>query len=640
MYRAEAAEEYAKALKEGQRELKERTQKGLPPHPSVLDELLCQGEGEKCVDVGLVNIPTRRIVGTKTAGRVSAMTAGFRPLLGADTEFGAKWINLCADHLSDTGIHEPIECYEYLGYFYVQEGNKRVSVLRHFGAPQIAARVKRIMPAADDSPRTKAYYEFLDFYKLSGIYDVQFTVPGGYTKLLSAMGAPTDAAWGEDEKRRFRAYYYCFADALAAVSGGDEPAKTEDALLLWLEVHEFSQLGQLSFDELKKTLVQLRSNLMAVSDPEPVVKTEPPEEKNILVQILKGTDHLNVAFIHQRSETTSRWTQYHEGGRRYMEEQLGKAVTCRVYDNANTAQQADALIEQAVEDGAEVVFTTAPQLIGPCMKGSVNHPRVRFFNCSVHRQYASVRTYYSRIYEAKFIIGAIAGAMSRDGRIGYVGSYPIHGVPASINAFALGAQLTNPNAVVTLKWACTHGNPTRELLTDGIRVISNRDTPVESQLFTEYGTYMADDSGQLHQLAAPFCMWGQYYEHVVRSIINGNWEKEKAGQIVNLWWGMSNGVLDVSLSPDLPEGVRFLAETLKAGIRSGALDPFARRITAQDGSLINDGSAPLSPVELLQMDRLCENVDGVIPGYEEILPSARPMIDLLGISTVVREGSK
>ena len=52
--------------------------------------------------------------------------------------------------------------------------------------------------------------------------------------------------------------------------------------------------------------------------------------------------------------------------------------------------------------------------------------------------YAGLRTYYSRIYESKFITGAIAGAMARNDTIGYIANYPIFGVPAGINAFALG----------------------------------------------------------------------------------------------------------------------------------------------------------------------------------------------------------
>lgn len=631
MSRKEAVEEYAKALKDGQKEYKECLQKHIASNPTVLDEILDPEASETCVQIGLVEIPIKRIVGTKTAGRVTAFTPSFRPLLEPDSEFALKWVSLCADHLSDEGIHDPIECFEYLGDFYVQEGNKRVSVLRHFGAARIAANVKRILPPFDDSPRMKAYQEFLEFYKLTGLYDVQYTVPGNYAKLLEKIGCSPDQKWTEEDRRRFRASFHYFTEALDSVSGAGTLPQPEDALLLWLEVHPFADLKDRTAAELKKTVTQLWPNLLAASAPEPVVKTEPPEEKSKIVQIFKGVDHLNVAFVHQYNWETSHWTRAHENGRKFLETAMGKAVSTRVYFNANSPEQAAEQIEQAVTDGAEVVFTTAPQLIGPCMKASVKHPKVRFLNCSVQQPYASVRTYYSRIYEGKFITGAIAGAMCKDGRIGYVGSYPIHGVPVSINAFALGAQMTNPDARIELKWSCVPGNPTLELLAKGIRVISNRDTPVETCLVNEYGTYLADESGHLTSLGSPTWVWGQFYENVVRSIMNGSWEDEKAGQIVNLWWGLRSGVIDVKLSPDLPEGVRILADTLKKGICSGTLDPFQRKILDQQGNVRNDGTKTFSPVELLEMDWLCENVVGGFPKYEELAPVSRPMVDVLGI---------
>ena len=626
----EAQDEYVKALKEGQKEYKECIQKGMNANPLVLDELLEQYGPDACVDVGAVEIPIKRILGTKTAGRITAFTPSFRPLLDVDSEFALKWVNLCAAHLGEEGIQNPIECFEYLGNFYVQEGNKRVSVLRHFGAPRIAANVRRILPSQDESPRSKAYQEFLEFYKLTGLYDVLYTVPGNYAKLLEGIGLPADQVWTEEDRRRFRASFFYFTEGLESVGGNNLP-QPEDALLLWLKVYPFSDLKEMSASKLKKTIVQLWPNLRAASTTEPVVKTEPPEEKNVIVQILKGVDHLNVAFVHQYSWNTSHWTRSHETGRRYLEKAMGKTVTTQVYQNANTPEQAETLMEQAVSEGADVVFATSPQLIIPCMKLSVKHPKVRFLNCSVPQPYASVRTYYSRIYEGKFITGAIAGAMSKDGRIGYVGTYPIHGVSASINAFALGAQMTNPNAKIELKWSCVTGNATKEFLDEGIRVISNRDTPVENYLMTEYGTYIADDDGRLTPLGSPCWVWGQFYENVVRSILNGSWESEKAGQIVNLWWGMRSGVIDVTLSPDLPEGVRALANMLKEGICSGRIDPFARRIMDQQGALRNDGTGTFTPVELLEMDWLCENVVGGFPKYEEILPYSRPMVKLLGL---------
>ena len=298
MSRKEAVEEYLRALKEGQKEYKECLQKELPPSPIVLDEILDDDAGETCVNVGLIQIPIHRIIGTKTAGRVTAFTPSFRPLMEQESEFAAKWISLCEAHLSDTGIQTPVECFEYLGDFYVQEGNKRVSVLRHFGAARIAANVKRIMPADEDTPRIKAYQEFLEFYKLTGLYDVQYTVPGSYGKLLDRMGCAADQEWTEAERRSFRASFYYFTEAMASVGNGVELPKPEDALLLWLDVHPFADLKNLPSAELKKTMVKLWPNLLAASTQEPVVKTEPPEEKSKIVQIFKGVDHLNVAFVH------------------------------------------------------------------------------------------------------------------------------------------------------------------------------------------------------------------------------------------------------------------------------------------------------------------------------------------------------
>ncbi len=636
MSRTVALEEYAKAWKEGQREYKDCLAKKLPPHPAVLDNLLQEHTANTTISLGLLEIPINRIVGTKSAGRITAFSQSFRPLLDANTEFGTKWISLCMAHLGDEGIHDPIECFEYLGDFYVQEGNKRVSVLRHFGGTRITANVKRILPAVQDSPRYKAYQEFLEFYKLTGLYDLQFTTPGSYGKLLKLLPFPKEK-WTQELVRRFQAGYHYFTEALAA-TGGSQLPQPEEALLTWLQVHPFSDLKDLSFAELKKTVASLWPNLVSASKPEPVLKTEPPQERSKIAQILNSVDHVQVAFVHLYDQNVSSWTRAHEAGRRYLEEALGKSVTTTAYTVANSPERALEIMEQAVTDGAEVVFTTSPQLISPCLKISVKYPRVRFFNCSVHQPYATVRTYYSRIYEGKFITGAIAGAMSKDGRIGYVGSYPIHGVPASINAFALGAQLTNPEAKIELKWSCLPGNATREFLDAGIRVISNRDTPMNDQIMNEYGTFMASDAGELLALSSPTWVWGKFYENVIRSILQGNWDEDKSGQAVKLWWGLRSGVIDVAFSQSLPEGIRFLANALKTGIMNGYVDPFKRRITDQQGKLRNVGDESFTPLELLKMDWLCENVTGSFPAYEELIPEARSMVELLGVIPTKKEG--
>lgn len=636
---AMAREEYSHALKAGQKEFKERIAAGKNPYPLVLEEIWSGENSGSVVDIGLVDIPTKLIVGTKAAGRVTAFTGSFLPLLGMESEFGYKWINLCTAHLSDEGIRDPIVCYEYLGKFYVQEGNKRVSVLRYFDAPRIPGMVKRILPAYSEEPEIKTYYEFLEFYNAAGIYDIQFRQPGDYERLLSYLGKECGEVWTEEERRTFRAYFQYFADAFFACKGDELELLPEEALLLWLRVYPFRHLGKLSGEGLKKTVSGLWEDMVTLSQDEPVqVTTEPvTESKRGLLSVLLpiNPSHVQVAFVHQRDTETSAWITGHERGARHLEQVMGDKVTVRSYFHADTPEEADAILEQAVAEGADVVFTTTPQLSRSTLKAAVKYPKVRFLNCSVDAPYSSVRAYYSRIFEGKFITGAIAGAMSDNNTIGYIGSYPIFGVPASINAFALGAQLTNPRAKVALRWSCVQGNPVEEFLKAGIRVVSNRDVPIPGRIHLEhgsYGTYFIEPDGTLQHLASPCWMWGKFYEHVVESILNGSWNQgTEADKAVNYWWGMDSGVIDVTMSKDLPEGLRQLAWILRKGLQKGTIDPFKRLLLDQSGKVMNDGNRSLTPEELLRMDWLCNNVEGSIPTFDQILPYSQAMVRELGV---------
>jgi hypothetical protein len=78
-------------------------------------------------------------------------------------------------------------------------------------------------------------------------------------------------------------------------------------------------------------------------------------------------------------------------------------------------------------------------------------------------------------------------------------------------------------------------------------------------------------------------------------------------------------------------GTKLLAETLRSQLMQGTLDPFRRMIVAQDGTVKNDGSRSFTPDELIHMDWLCSNVDGIIPQFDELLPFARPIVRELGI---------
>ena len=133
-----AEQTYKDAQKLGQREYRACVAGGRAACLPVLDDIVTPEQVLKGSDLGIEQIPTEWIVGTKTRGRVNTFAPNFMPIAPKSSEFAQKWERLCEAHLSE-GIRDPIKAYEYMHRYYVEEGNKRVSVLKFFDAPSIPA---------------------------------------------------------------------------------------------------------------------------------------------------------------------------------------------------------------------------------------------------------------------------------------------------------------------------------------------------------------------------------------------------------------------------------------------------------------------------------------------------------------------
>ena len=604
--------------------------RGQYPYPQVLEQLLQNQETAGTVKLGLVDIPSERIIGTWAEGRKTAFAGNMMPLLDPTSEFGEKWIALCESHLEE-GIRDPITCIEYLGSFYVQEGHKRVSVLKSFDAPTIPGIVTRVIPAPSDDVGIRIYYEFMRFYKLSQSYLVSFTKTGGYARLQAAMGLEPEQEWPEETRLQFNSSFRAFKAAFDALNTEKLPITAGDALLSFLQVHPYAEMQAMTSDRVKAALTALWPDIRILGQGKPIeVSTAPEEKEKSLLGRILGTPRLRAAFIYNFDPQKSAWASAHEQGQKYLEEKLGGEADVTAYlcgdDPAET-------MEQAVAEGANVIFATTPTLIDACRKVAARHKNVAVFNCSLSMPYAGVRSYYCRNYEGKFISGAIAGAMARNDSIGYVANYPIMGVTAAVNAFALGARLTNPRATIHLRWSCLPGNAMKELLDMGVTVLSNRDEDgAKPFLAWRVGTYQVEPDGMLSPLASTRWKWGKFYEKTMRALQSAGIEAIRdSTHAVNDWWGISSGVVDVDVPDTLPAGMKQLARILKNGIIGEEIDPFLAPIRTQDGTVVSDGTRLFAPEELMRMDWLCDNVEGTIPDFDSLLPQSRELVRLLGI---------
>lgn len=630
-----AIEEYIKAYKMGKKEYQSRMLRGLKPTLEVLDDIL-PGKGTLSeVPLGLVQIPVDQIVGTKTYGRSEAFASNFMPILRENTEFAIKWAHLSTAHENE-GIREPIKAYEYMNKFYVEEGNKRVSVMKFYGVVSAPAVVTRIVPKRTEEKENKIYYEYMDFYDKTKINYIWFSEEGRFAKLLESVGKGEDEEWNNEDRLDFNSVYSRFNAEYTAKGGEKLSITAGDAFLSFITLYGYEALKDKTTSELKALITKSWEEFKLLEEDKEVdLKMDPGKEKKpILSRLLPiSAPKLKVAFIYEKTATSSAWTYAHELGRMHLEQKFPEEVSTIYYDNT-TLDNIEERIEDAIQQGCNIVFTTTPSFVPASVKAAIAHPDIRILSCSVNTSHRYIRTYYARMHEAKFLMGAIAGAMAENNKIAYIADYPIYGAIANINAFALGAKMINPRAKVYLEWSTKkEGNVVENIRQIQPMCVSGKDMVIPEEASRYFGLYRLD--GEVpHNLAMPLWHWGKFYEQLIQTIMDGTWKYDDnpaTMQAINYWWGMSSGVVDVICSQNLPIGTKRLVDLLKNTICTGEFNPFSGVLYSQEGVVQNNPNKSLTPEEILTMDWLAENVVGSIPKEEELQEASRPVISQQGI---------
>ncbi len=627
---------YKEALKAGQKEKRHLISRGQYPYLPVMDEMMSKERLNSGKRLGVMQIPAEFIVGTKTEGRTNAFAANFMPLLDPASEFAFKWRMLCKAHLEE-GIRDPIKVYEYMNRFYVEEGNKRVSVLKFFGAVSIPAQVIRILPPKGEEKELKLYYEFLDFYNCTKINYIEFSRLGSYTKLQKLLGKDVQETWTENEIETFRANYYYFLQIFEELGGKSLRCTVGDAFLGYIQIYGYTSFKEKNGTQIRLEISRIWEELELLQEEKAIdLKLDPEDEhkKSILERMFgENQKAAKVAFIYDKTPERSGWTYGHELGRQHLEKAFNGNIVTSVYENV-MKYDPEKIVEQAVLDGNDIIFTTSPKLFDASLTAAVKYPDKILLNCSLNKPHRYIRTYYARMYEVKFIIGAIAGALAENDKVGYVCDYPIVGQIAGINAFALGVQMVNPRARVYLEWSSVQGTyiALARLRKKGIKLISSMDfARPDNTANSFFGLFELNEEGKKN-LAMPIWHWGVYYEKLIRSILNKTLQQEyeSSNKALNYYWGMSAGVVEFICSKNLPESVRKLTELIKENVCKNGYNPFQGPIYTQEHAVIDENSRGLSFEQVITMDWLNENIVGTIPVFEQLSKEAKETVESAG----------
>jgi len=329
---------------------------------------------------------------------------------------------------------------------------------------------------------------------------------------------------------------------------------------------------------------------------------------------------LKIGFIYVGPVGDHGWSYQHDVGRKAIEKAFGDKVETTYVESVPEADSERA-IEQLARTGHGLVFTTSFGFMEPTVKVARKYPNVKFEHATGFKRAPNLSTYAAKFHEGRYIIGQIAGKMSKSGTIGYVGAFPIPEVVAGINAYFLGAQSVNPDIKIKVVWANSWYDPAKEadaakaLLDQGVDVIAQHtDSPAPIQAAEARGKFGFGQASDMErfapkaQLTAIVDNWSDYYVARTKAVLDGTWKSD------DTWGGLAANMVVMSPYKNMPDDVKKMAEETEAAIRSGKLNPFKCPVVKQDGAEVEcKGSGALSDEQVLGMNFYVKGVDDKLP---------------------------
>lgn len=642
---------YEQACKLGRQAWHAGISKGLTGYLPSLDGVVQTGNVASEISLGLVEIPLKKIVGTYTHSRSIAFAQNFMPLMPTRSEFASKWMNLYQAHIEE-GIRDPIKVYEYYNLFYVVEGNKRVSVLKAVDAASIHANVIRMVPKKDETDITNCiYYEFMDFYNKTAINTIWFSVPGRFKELEQYLQRyKPNLNKGESKSKHFMAdVYRPFRSIYYSLGGDKKSITTGDAFINYIKIYGMPN----AIDESHRESISKFMPELDVLDNHTAqqVKTDPivtPKRSvfTSLTEFITPRKQLKIAFVYSSTPNTSGWVNAHELGRLHIDNVFEDQIITHKIECVPENDEAYDTLKILAEKKYDIIFTTSPTYIAPTLKAAIEFPNVKFFTCAGTHSYNNLTLYFGRIHEPWYLLGMIAGTVTKTNKIGYIAPFPISEVVAGVNAFALGAQAVNPQAIIKPAWTYKWQKSDREedvvryLHESGVDIISNESMPIPGNPSKEYGVYAVGNQEDEYKPKIHYAMaiwdWGVFYEQVIQNILSGTWktvyENSMAGQKpMNFWLGMDTGIVDIMHSNrNVTTPTKKLINSMRKSIIRNEFNIFEGPIYDQNNNLkiLDDEIATYE--QIITMDWFVKGVEGEIPPLEDLTP-ADPLSYMRGI---------
>ncbi|WP_457632138.1 BMP family ABC transporter substrate-binding protein [Oceanithermus desulfurans] len=284
-------------------------------------------------------------------------------------------------------------------------------------------------------------------------------------------------------------------------------------------------------------------------------------------------DKLKACWIYVGPVGDYGWSHAHDQGRIAAEKALPWLET--QYVESVPEAQAEAYIDRLVKQGCEVIFATSFGYMDSVLAAARKHPDVIFAHATGFKRAPNVATYMADFYQLYYLNGLMAGALTKTGKVGYVGAFPIPELKRHISAFALGVRTVNPDAEVLVRWIYEWYNPaaakeaTEALIAEGADVFAfTEDTPTVIQVAAKKGLPSFSHYSPMKRFApdqvvsGQLVHWEKIYIDFLAKVYAGVYTNKNL-QDVDYWWLLPQGAVELGGEYGEPVNPKF-AGALKA----------------------------------------------------------------------------
>jgi len=336
-----------------------------------------------------------------------------------------------------------------------------------------------------------------------------------------------------------------------------------------------------------------------------------------LLSFSAAAEPLRVAFVYVSPVGDAGWSYSHDLGRQHLEQKFGDDVITSFVDSVPEGRKARKVLAQLAEEN-DIIFGTSWGYMVPMERVAAEFPNVKFEHATGLRRGDNLSTYATRVYEARYLSGMVAAAMSKSNQIGYVAAFPISEVIRGLNAFTLGAQAVKPDIKVMVEWTMAWYAPAKakklshKLINKGADVLAQHtDTPAPVEMAQARGVYAigyhSDMSafGADSHLASVVHDWGNVYEQSIQALMDKNWGAQ------DLWLGLQANASKLSgMSSKVPRQVIQRVNGAQQNIKDGTLNIFAGPIKNHKGRVRIKAGRKLSDDDLRRMNWYVQGVEG------------------------------